>query len=319
MGRYQILAGALAVCALVAAVAFYMHGANVPVLQPHGPVAQGERWILILTILLCSIVVIPVFVMLFAFAWMFRADRPRSRRFHMPDWDHYSAEVETIWWLVPSIIIAILAGVAWRSSHEYDPYRQVGTGEALVIQVVALDWKWLFIYPKQGIASVNMVEFPVNVPVRFVLTADAPMNSFWIPSLAGQIMVMPGMTTQLNLLASDVGNFRGLSGNLSGVGFAGMTFDARAVTQADFDAWVSGVRAAPTSALTLASYAALAQPSTDTPVAFYSALDEGVYEQIARSYMLPGHAMMNTMTIPGTSNDMRMPPPVSPRTNPYTL
>lgn len=315
MGRRQIFFGVLVVLALSAGTALYLRGADIPVLQPHGPVAAGEQWVLIFTVLMCSIVVVPVFIMLFSFAWMFRADRPRSRRWHMPDWDHYTTEVELIWWLIPTIIIAVLAGVAWRSSHELDPYNQVGEGAPMVIQVVALDWKWLFIYPEQGIASVNMVEFPANTPVRFELTADAPMNSFWIPSLAGQIMVMPGMTTQLHLLANDTGVFRGLSGNLSGAGFSGMTFDVHAVPQSDFDAWVSSVRTSTSSSLTSDSYAALAAPSSNTPVSFFRSIDTTVYDQVSMKYMTPDHEMMSLPEsgVQNTMHDMRM---MSPSFNP---
>ncbi|MDB5238533.1 MAG: cyoA [Candidatus Kaiserbacteria bacterium] len=294
MSRGNILAGLLTVVALGACVAVYLHGANIPVLQPHGPVARGELWVMTVTLLLCAVVVIPVFVMLFSFAWMFRADRPRSRRWHMPDWDHYSVEMELIWWIVPSIIIAILSVIAWRSSHQYDPYRALGRGAPLEIQVVALDWKWLFIYPQQGIASVNMVEFPENVPVRFVLTADAPMNSFWIPSLGGQIMVMPGMTTQLNLLANDRGTYTGLSGNLSGRGFAGMTFAAQSVTQAEFDQWVASIHDT-SLPLDSTSYKLLAKPSENDPVAFYAPVDSALYGQIVMKSMMPEHEMMQGM------------------------
>ena len=206
-----------AILALAAATAWYLHGASLPVLDPKGPVGAAELRVMIITVLLCAIVVVPVFILLFYFAWKYRAGNTATHVDHSPDWDHDNWVAETIWWLVPAAIIAFLAVLAWQSSYALDPYKPLASAAPpLTVQVVALDWKWLFIYPEQGIASVNLVEFPADVPVRFELTADAPMNSFWVPSLGGQIMVMPGMQTQLNLMASRVGDYQGASANISG-------------------------------------------------------------------------------------------------------
>ena len=277
---YMLLAGVF-----VGAGYVCLHGARLPVLDPQGPVALGERDVIIVTTLLSSIIVVPVFALLFWFAWKYRASDPENMKHHSPEWDHSNPLFEFAWWLVPSAIIAVLSVVAWQSSHALDPYAPLsGVGSPMTIEVVALDWKWLFIYPEEGIATVNEVVIPVGSPVRFVLTADAPMNSFWIPSLAGQIMVMPGMTTQLNVLASSAGEYEGVSGNMSGPGFAGMSFKARAVALGEYAAWVDSVRKT-SSPLSRATYDSLAKPSENVAAMTYSPIDQDLYTAITMRYM----------------------------------
>lgn len=289
---------ALAVIALVAAAISYLRTANIPVLEPAGTIALGERTVMFDTLELCAIVVVPVFFLLFFFAWKYRAESPNARTEHSPDWDHDSMLAEVLWWLVPTIIIFFLGVIAWRSSHALDPYRPLPSDEpALEVQVVALDWKWLFIYPAQGIASVNLVEFPVGEPVHFELTADAPMNSFWVPQLAGQIMVMPGMTTQLYLSADRAGDFAGSSANISGDGFAGMTFTARAVSQDEFNAWVQATQASSTP-LSEATYHSFAAPSEYVAPATFAPIQGGLYDSIVGSYMAPMQMQMQNTSTP---------------------
>jgi len=180
----------------------------------------------------------------------------------------------------------------WQSAHQLDPYKPLpSVNPPLTVEVVALDWKWLFIYPAQGVASVNLLEIPQNVPIHFELTADAPMNSFWIPSLGGQIMVMPGMETQLNLLANKAGSYNGFSGNISGDGFSGMAFTAKAVPQDEFDAWAAS--SASSTPLDAAAYAALAAPSEYNPVATYTLADTGVFGSVIMGYMMPADTAMS--------------------------
>ena len=177
--------------------------------------------------------------------------------------------------------------ITWDSSHALDPYRPLSSNvKPLTIQVVALDWKWLFIYPKQDIATVNYVQFPANTPITFDVTSDAPMNSFWIPQLGGQIYAMPGMATELHLEASQNGSFDGSSANISGKGFSGMTFTAKATSSADFNAWVKTVQQAPQN-LDAAAYVALAKPSENVPRAYYANADLTLYNQIIMQYMMP--------------------------------
>ncbi|MDR3570766.1 MAG: ubiquinol oxidase subunit II [Candidatus Pacebacteria bacterium] len=291
MRRSTIVLLSIFVLALAAATFLYVRSATIAVLDPAGPVALAEKNIIITATFLCALVVVPVFFLLFFFAWKYRADSPQAQQSHKPDWDHDSILAEVIWWLVPAVIIAILGVIAWNSSHALDPYRPLESDVATIpIDVVALDWKWLFIYPQQGIASVNLVEFPAGTPVHFYLTADAPMNTFWIPQLAGQVMVMPGMTTQLNLAASKTGDFNGFSGNISGKGFSGMAFTARAVDQQTFNTWIASIKASSTP-LTQEAYIMLAAPSEYNPVAYYDLAEPNLFGAIESTYMNPGSAM----------------------------
>ncbi|HEV3245392.1 MAG TPA: COX aromatic rich motif-containing protein [Candidatus Paceibacterota bacterium] len=294
MNRFWVFLLCVFTLLLAITTTVYVRSANIAILEPAGPVAAAEKDVIVTTALLCALVVVPVFGMLFVFAWKYRATNPDAHGEHHPTWDHYNWIAEVIWWIIPSAIIAILGVIAVQSSNALDPYKPLPTGEpVLTINVIALDWKWLFIYPEQGIASVNLVEFPENTSVHFYLTADAPMNSFWIPQLAGQIMVMPGMTTQLNLAASRTGDFNGFSGNISGQGFAGMAFTARAVSQSEFDEWVASVKASSTP-LTYETYTALAQPSEYAPVTYYAPAAD-VFQPTVMKYMTPGSSMYSAM------------------------
>jgi cytochrome o ubiquinol oxidase subunit 2 len=195
-----------------------------------------------------------------------------------------------------------------QSSNALDPYKPLRSNvPAITIDVVALDWKWLFIYPEQGIASVNLVEFPENTPIHFYLTADAPMNSFWVPQLAGQIMVMPGMTTQLNLAATQLGDFNGFSGNISGEGFAGMAFTARAVSLEDFDQWVSSVQASSTT-LSQGMYSTLLLPSEYNAVAYYAPVDPNLFYSIQTKYMESSSMDEPASTADEPTGSMQMTP-----------
>jgi cytochrome o ubiquinol oxidase subunit 2 len=277
-----------------AAYAHYGLGATFDLLDPHGPIALHERNIILLAFGLCAIVVVPTFFFLFFFAWRYRADGPAANGVHEPDWDHDSVGTELFWWLVPSAIILVLGIVAWNSSYALDPYKQLAP-DAVEIDAVSLDWKWLFIYPAQGVATVNELMLPAGRPVSFRLTSDAPMNSLWIPALAGQIMMMPGMVTQLNLLASTTGDFNGFSGNISGAGFADMAFQAHALAPDDFAAWAAAAKASSTP-LDDAAYDALAAPSRGLPPAAYTLADAGLFDRIVAKYMAP--AMSGTSTAP---------------------
>jgi len=267
---------------------WYLSTVNIPVLQPKGEIAQKQYDLIILTLLLSLIVVIPVFIMLFSFAWRYREDNKKAR--YSPEFDH-SRILETIWWLIPTALIVTLGVIIWRSSYELDPYKPLAsTQQPIHIQVVALDWKWLFIYPDQGVASVGQFEVPTNVPVQFDITADAPMNSFWLPQLGGQIYAMPGMSTRLNLVANKPGLYRGSSANISGRGFADMTFTARATTTADYQSWVRKLQQSPRQ-LDVAAYERLSQPSI-LPTARYSHPTTDLYDMIVMQYMLPNHQMV---------------------------
>jgi cytochrome o ubiquinol oxidase subunit II len=257
---------------------------SMPILQPSGAIALQQRDLLITATLLMMVVIIPVFVMTFFFAWRYRADNKHAT--YTPDWDH-NKTAEAVWWGVPCVIIGILAVLTWQTSHSLDPYRPLATdGEHLTIQVVALPWKWLFIYPEERIATVNYVHFPVDKPVRFEITADAPMNSFWIPQLGGQVYAMAGMTTKLHLIANEPGEYAGSSANLSGKGFAGMNFTAKASSESEYLAWLEQVRQS-TYALDQSTYNELARPSSNDPITYYRMDDRGPFSHIVMKFMTP--------------------------------
>ncbi len=284
----KLILPALAGLALVFVIMLgFIPGLEVPVLHPAGFIAMEERWLITVTLLLCSLIVVPVFLMLFIFAWKYRASNQDAAEQHAPEWDHDSWWTsEFVWWLLPTAIILTVSVLIWQSSRELDPFKPLAShNPPITIQVVALDWKWLFIYPEQGIATVNMLEFPEDTPIHFQITADAPMNSFWIPSLGGQIMAMQGMTTELNLIANTSGTYEGMSANLSGSGFAGMRFTAQSVSREEFDAWV--LQAQGEGALSPAVYAELAKPSQYNAPTYYSLPDAGLYTSIIMRYMMP--------------------------------
>ena len=266
----------------------YLQHTNIPVLEPKGPVGIKERNLIFFGLGLSLVVVIPVYALLFSFAWRYRESNKSAK--YSPDLDG-SRIAETIWWLIPAVLIGILSVVAWNSSHQLDPYKPLASkNPTMTIQVVAMDWKWLFIYPQQHIASVNLVQFPTNTPVDFEITSDSVMNSFWIPQLGGQIYAMPGMSTNLNLMANQQGDYRGLSANISGAGFAGMNFVARSSSDQSFNSWVSALQEAH-SRLSLPAYNQLDQPSQNNPVSYYTSPQTGLYGTILAKYNGPGGSM----------------------------
>jgi cytochrome o ubiquinol oxidase subunit 2 len=287
--RYKYALVVVVALAAMALVAFFLLSVNAAVLTPKGVIAEKERDLIVFASLLSLTVVVPVFTLAFGIAWRYRAGNLKAR--YMPDWDH-SRVIETIWWLVPLTLITILSVVTWNSSHELDPFRPLASNvKPMKIQVVALQWKWLFIYPEKNIASVNFVQFPKNTPIDFEITSDAPMNSFWIPQLGGQIYAMSGMATHLHLMASEAGSYNGSSANISGSGFAGMSFVAKASTNEEFSNWVTAVTSQ-TRILNLKEYANLAKPSKNDPPSSYSFADADLYNQIIMKYMAPNHMGM---------------------------
>lgn len=262
-------------------------GCNMTLLNPTGQVGLEQRNLIITATLLMLLVVVPVIVMTFLFAWKYRASNTNAT--YTPKWNH-STKIEIAVWTVPILIIIALGYITYKSTHELDPYRPLDSDvKPVTIEVVALDWKWLFIYPEQGIATVNKIVFPTHTPINFKVTSDAVMNSFFIPGLGGQIYAMAGMQTKLHLIADRNAEMEGISANYSGAGFTGMKFKATATTQEEFDAWVSEVKKAPKK-LEQAEYAALAKQSQNNPVELYSSVTPNLFQIIVDKYegMKPG-------------------------------
>lgn len=282
--KQKVWLGALILAALIFLAFIRLHNLDFPVLQPQGVVGHKEKNLILVALGLCAIVVIPVYIMLFSFAWKYRASNKQAR--YEPNYDH-SRWLEGLWWGIPFTIIAILAVITWNSSHDLDPFKSLtGSTPPVTVQAVALQWKWLFIYPQQGIASVNYLMLPVNTPIDFQITADAPMNSLWIPQLGGQVYAMSGMSTELHLEASQTGRFYGSSANISGDGFAGMHFTAESARQSDFLSWVNQAKLY-SGDLNVTSYSNLAKPSQNNPAIFYGNVSRGLYSYIVNKFVTP--------------------------------
>lgn len=248
---------------------------NYIVLNPKGPVAETQYRLIIISIILCLVVVIPVLAMLVYVVWRYR-DKPGNKAPYTPEWID-SKTLEIVWWGIPIVIIAILGFFTVRDTFALAKPQDPET-KPLTIQVTSLDWKWLFQYPEQGIATVNYIEIPTGVPVQFVVTSDAPMNSFWIPQLGGQTYTMPGMAMGLSLKANEPGEYFGSGANFTGEGFAHMQFKVVAKSQAEFDKWVQSVKqTAP--ALTKDGYKELAKPGISDKQ-FYSSFPPELFKEI---------------------------------------
>lgn len=281
---FKIILALITLIAVVAASVIYIQNHAIPVLQPSGFIGVKERNLIITASELMLIVAIPVFVMTIFFSWYYREENEKAK--HTPDWEHNTL-VEYFWWGIPFVIITCLAVITWKSSYELSPFKPLESNKKpLVIQAVALQWKWLFIYPDEGIATINYIRFPVDQPILFQITADAPMNSFWIPALGGQIYAMPAMRSEINLIANKKGTFRGLSSNISGTGFSKMTFNAEATSTADYQSWVEKAQ---DSRLTMnwKTYSQLVKPTEQNPVKLYKLEKRNLFDDILMQYMMP--------------------------------
>lgn len=282
--RFKVVLLILLILAGIALLAMYISNHTIAVLEPKGMIGHKEAHLIMTASLLMLIVVIPVFILTLGFAWFYRESNGKAK--HHPDWEHNSI-AEYCWWGTPLVIVAILAVLTYKSSHDLNPFKPIVNGKKpLTIQVIGLQWKWLFIYPEQKIATINFVQFPEQTPLNFEITSDAPMNSFWIPQLGGQIYAMPAMKSQLHLIANETGTFRGASANISGDGFAGMRFLAKATTDAEFDNWVQSIRQSG-KPLDLTVYDQLVEPSHNNPVSTYVLKQDDLFEQSMMKYMMP--------------------------------
>jgi cytochrome o ubiquinol oxidase subunit 2 len=247
------------------------------VLDPHGPVGASEKLILIDSLTVMLAIVVPVILATIGFAWWFRASNTRAT--YLPNWA-FSGHLELIVWAIPTLVITFLGGIAWFGSHTLDPYAPLSsTTKPLEIEVVSLDWKWLFIYPDVGVATVNQLVVPAGTPVHFRLTSSGVMNSFFVPQLGSQIYTMAGMTSQLSLQADEVGAYDGLSAQFSGAGFADMRFTVKSVSADDYAKWIADAKTNG-STLDKAAYEALAKPSENVQPASYKAVDPSLFGAI---------------------------------------
>jgi cytochrome o ubiquinol oxidase subunit 2 len=276
---------------MVCAAFFVASCQRAGVLDPQGPIASSERLLLINSTAIMLVVVIPVIVATLAFAWWYRSSNTRASRSRDQS---YEGRIEFVVWSIPALTVMLLGGVIWIGSHQLDPRAPIpGKSDPLRVDVVALDWKWLFIYPDQGVAAVNQLVIPAGTPVEFRLTSATVMNSFFVPQLGSQIYTMGGMTTHLHLLADAPGEYPGFSAMFSGDGFSDMRFIAKAVPAGDFDAWLEQVRGTG-SALDDAGYAELAKPSKAVPPTTYRSVEPNLFEHIIDQTVAgPGKAGVN--------------------------
>jgi cytochrome o ubiquinol oxidase subunit II len=254
------------------------------ILDPQGPIGAADKTILIDSLAIMLAIVLPTIVAIFAFAYWFRASNTKA--FHWPDWE-YSGRIELVVWSVPALTVILLGGVTWIGAHQLDPAKPIeGTEKPLTIQAVSLDWKWLFIYPDQKIATINTLTVPAGVPLQFRLTSASVMNAFFIPQFGSMIYTMYGMTTRLNLRADKPGTFQGLSSHFSGDGFAGMHFDVHVVPSQQFSKWAQDASNTP-QALDERVYGEIAKPSMNNAPTIYRLADPNLFQSIVTQKIPP--------------------------------
>lgn len=268
---------------------WYLSDKNIAVFNPQGIIATQQKDLILFTLALSLVVVVPVFVMLGVIAWKYREGNEKAT--YRPD-DEGSKWLEIIWWGIPILIIGILSVVTWVSTHQLDPYKSIASAESPVkVQVIALQWKWLFLYPEYDTASVNELRMPVGTPVDFEITADAPMSAFWIPNLGSQTYAMNGMSSKLSLRADKQGLYKGTNTNINGEGYAEMEFDVIAMKdKQSLEKWMKEIEKSDKyGLLNEASYSELKKPSRENTVKHYHFYDSNLYNNVMQKYMPAGH------------------------------
>ncbi|SPA29764.1 cytochrome o ubiquinol oxidase, subunit II [Cupriavidus taiwanensis] len=288
---------------VVLPVLLSLAGCSAVLLSPAGDLAVRQRDLIIISTGLMLLIIVPVIVLTLVFAWRYRAANADAH--YNPDWDH-STVLELLIWSAPLLIIIALGAITWVSTHKLDPYQPLtrldesrplppGT-QPLTVEVVAMDWKWLFVYPEQGIATVNELAAPVDRPIRFKITSTTMMNSFFIPALAGQVYAMPGMETRLHAVVNRAGVYEGFSANYSGAGFSHMRFRFHGLSDDEFGRWVQTVRAAG-APLSRATYTQLAQPSEREPVRRYGSVDANLFDAIVNRCVQAGQVCQKDLMV----------------------
>jgi cytochrome o ubiquinol oxidase subunit 2 len=287
---------------LIAAGAALLTAGCGGVLDPVGPIGAQEKQILLNSTAIMLAIIIPVILATFAFAWWFRAGNKKAK--YMPDWD-YSGRIELVIWSIPLLTVMLLGGIAWIGSHDLEPSKPLpSVAKPLNVEVVSLDWKWLFIYPDLGIATVNQLAVPTGTPVNFRLTSATVWNVFFVPRFGTMIYTMPGMATRLNLQANEDGVYDGQSSHFSGDGFSGMRFKVRALPTDEFNAWVNGARGSG-QVLDGHAYAQLAEQSSNVAPITYSGVAPGLFDSVVKMTAPP----------PELPHEGHPSADVSPRTN----
>ncbi|MEW9571405.1 ubiquinol oxidase subunit II [Rhodanobacter sp. Si-c] len=287
-------------------------GCHLALLDPSGDVARQQSDVMIVTTVIIALIIVPVLVAIGVIAWRYRASNEKAH--YDAEWDH-SPQLELVVWAAPLLIIIAVGAISWIGTHQLDPYRpldRVAQGQPvaagtkpLEVDVVSLRWKWLFLYPQYGIATVNQLAAPVNVPIRFKFTSDAMMDAFSVPELAGMVYTMPGMQTMLHAVINKPGQYPGFSANYSGAGFTDMRFTFEGMSQQDFDDWVAKAHAAG-GTLDLQAYELLRQPERDAPVRSYASFEPDLYTRILNRCAGPGQeckGQMPMMSASATADD----------------
>lgn len=281
---YKIVIGLLILIDIILFFKILLSQGNIQLFNPQGLIATQQKDLLITYVIIMLVIVIPVFIATYFIAWKYRSSNTKAP--FNPDAKH-SKFSEFLLWIPPTVIVLIMCVITWDATHKIDPHKPIQSDvKPLTIQVVALQWKWLFIYPEQGIATVNYIAFPEDTPLTFTMTADGPMSSFWIPQLGGQLYAMTGMAQSLHLIADTQGEFEGSNAEISGPGFATMRFVAKSVSNQEFGQWVNQVKQSPHS-LTIEEYDKLAKPSEDVPPVFYNSTEDDLFNTIMMRFLMP--------------------------------
>ncbi|HGJ5889896.1 MAG TPA: cytochrome o ubiquinol oxidase subunit II [Arsenophonus apicola] len=296
--------GSIGVISLLAIV-YLLTGCDMVLMDPKGAIGIEQKKLILTALGLMLIVVIPVIFMAIIFARKYRASNKQAT--YRPDWAH-SNKIELVCWTVPIIIIIILAVITWKTTHQLDPYKPLESDKKpITIQVISTDWKWVFIYPEENIATVNEIAIPVGVPINFKVTAESVMNSFFIPALGGQIYAMAGMQTKLHLIANEPGTYKGFSATYSGHGFSDMKFNVIATPDtASFDKWVQKVKASPKKLDSMATFNLLAKPSHNVPVTYFSSVKPNLYEELILKFGHEHHINHANKTVHEMSGNQSM-------------
>lgn len=302
--RFSLPLRVLRWVAAATAIAALTGCAQAVVLNPAGDIAAQQGQLVVQATLLMLLIIVPVIALTLWFAWKYRAtNTANTEADYAPDW-HHSTVLELVIWSGPLLIIIALGAITWIGTHKLDPYRPLDRISAtqalqpgvqpLEVQVVAMDWKWLFFYPEQGIATVNELAAPVNRPILFKLTSTTTMNAFYVPDLAGMIYTMPGMQTELNAVINKAGVYEGKSSHYSGAGFSGMTFKFHGLSDGDFEQWVQKAK---TEGRTLdrSTYVKLAEPSQRDPVQRFATVEAGLYDKVLNRCVEDGKMCMHHM------------------------